>query len=355
MRLHNAFLLTINYLFFTYFRGILKLNYNELNRFLIQNSFSINESSKEILHHFKQKYPAVPYKNELMFIFNDNREFDKKNHLIQLHKRNMGRVPYHIYHYIVMTYAYEGSLTLLVEGTQISLKKGDLIIFDKYVPHSVLRTTQNDLAVNIILAENFFDQAMIKPISSDNILSAFLMELMSHQYKHSHFLQFSTQSIPIISNSFKNILCETFDSMAHSNEIIDYYIMIILNALTRSTSFKTNLDTANLKIQTLIEHVFKYIQAHFTDGNLESMCHELGYNASYISRIIHQYTGKTFKQLVNDQRMNRAKLLLQESGLTISEVAEQVGIHNQTNFYKRFKSLTHLTPKKFRETFTSLK
>ncbi|WP_397326312.1 helix-turn-helix domain-containing protein [Pediococcus ethanolidurans] len=64
-------------------------------------------------------------------------------------------------------------------------------------------------------------------------------------------------------------------------------------------------------------------------------------------------TGKTFKQLVNDQRMNKAKILLQNSNLSISEIADKVGINNQTNFYKRFKKLTKLTSNEFRKAFKS--
>ena len=72
-----------------------------------------------------------------MFIFHHEREFQNHNHIINLHQRKSGCVPMHIFHYIVMTYVYSGTLIMRVEYETITLHQGDIIILDKHVPHSV--------------------------------------------------------------------------------------------------------------------------------------------------------------------------------------------------------------------------
>ena len=51
---------------------------------------------------------------------------------------------------------------------------------------------------------------------------------------------------------------------------------------------------------------------------------------------------------MNDQRMERAKLLLQKTELTIEEIADMLGYPAPSNFYKAFrKSNGGMSPREF--------
>ena len=127
------------------------MDYDELEKLIKSDKTSDKTSSEEILSHFKSKYDMVPYYGDVMFVFHRERQFMNKNHIISLHKRNNGKTPMHIFHYVLITYVYSGSLTMNIEQEKITLKKGDIIILDRHVPHSVEKTGSNDLAINIIL------------------------------------------------------------------------------------------------------------------------------------------------------------------------------------------------------------
>lgn len=328
--------------------GSEKMNYQQLSNFLKSISTFNHASSEDVIKHFQGKYKTVPYKNEQMFVFNNQRPFGHSSHLIQLHKRKMSKIPYHTYHFIVVTYVYEGQITMLIEGKTITLTKGDLIILDKFVPHSVQPTSKNDLGINIILDNKFFEDTVIKT-SEDSSLPSFMIELMSHQYKHNHFLLFSTDKLPIVRNSIQNILCEDLDKSTFSNTIIDNYIMIIFMVLIRLKPIETNFINSDPQTQKIISEVNNYVNKYYQEGELNKLCQQINYSPSHISRVIHQNTGKTFKELINIRRMEKAKLLLQDKSLTVHEVAEKVGIYNMTNFYKRFKLFTGKMPKEYRD------
>ena len=53
---------------------------------------------------------------------------------------------------------YSGTMIITVENDTVTLNAGDVIIFDKHVPHSVAPTSANDLGVNIVLNENYFSK-----------------------------------------------------------------------------------------------------------------------------------------------------------------------------------------------------
>lgn len=325
------------------------MNHEELQAVLTSNIAYSSISEEELIQHFKEKFDCVPYENSEMYIFHHEREFEHRNHLISLHQRNGGRVPMHIFHYIVITYVYEGIFTITVENEAFSLQAGDIIILDKHVPHSVAPTGPGDLGINIILHENYFANRFINKLPAKPLLSQFMIELMNHQHTHNHYLIFHTQKNPLVHDCIQNILCEHFDPKISSDDIIDNFIMILLTDLARNELFNTNLSVQKFKNERLLNEIIEYIQQHYQEGNLKSMCETFGYDPSYTSKLIKQFAGKTFKQMVNEERMKKAMILLQNKELPIYDIAQMVGIHNLTAFYKRFQQYTGLTPKAYRD------
>lgn len=325
------------------------MNYLELESIIDSPKTVANTTDEELIEHFKEKYTIVPFNGNIMFMFNHDREFENKSHIISLHERRSGKVPMHIFHYIVMTYVYSGQLIINVEDRKVTLKQGDIIIFDKHVPHSVERTSDKDLGINIILNDNYFSRRFINHLPDNQLITQFLLELMNHQQTHNHYLVFYTNKDHLIHNCVQNILCEHYDHTLSSDEIIDNYIMILITHLARKNQYNSNLTTKSFKNQELMNDILLYIKNNYQDGNLKNMCHNFGYDPSYTSKLIKQFSGKTFKQLVNEERMKNAAILLHNKNLTIYEIAGKVGISNLTSFYKRFKDYFGCNPQEFRD------
>jgi AraC-like DNA-binding protein len=57
----------------------------------------------------------------------------------------------------------------------------------------------------------------------------------------------------------------------------------------------------------------------------------------------------TFKQLVNETRYRQAMMYLEESKLTLTEIAFVLGYSELSAFNHAFKSWTGLTPRKYRQ------
>ncbi|MGC6767481.1 AraC family transcriptional regulator [Enterococcus sp. LJL128] len=324
------------------------MKYDELEELLWSPSTYSGMADEELLEHFNKKFPVVPFNEEKMFVFHPNREFENKNHIISVHDRKSGKVPMHIFHYIVMTYVYSGTFTLTVEEELVTLKAGDIIILDKHVPHSVAPTGEGDLGINIILNEQFFPNKFINRLPNNQLITTFIIEMMNNRHTHNHYLLFFTKNDALLRNCIQNILCEYFDPRLCSDDIIDNYIMILISHLARESSYNTNLSASKIKNQELINSILDYINQNYQAGNLTDMCAVLGYNPSYISKLIKQFSGKTYKQLINEQRMKKAVILLQNNELPVYEIAEQVGISNLTSFYKRFQAFTNCTPQEYR-------
>lgn len=72
-------------------------------------------------------------------------------------------------------------------------------------------------------------------------------------------------------------------------------------------------------------------------------------NEEYFSRLFKQGTGLTFKDYIQKKKIDRAKILLTESSLSISIVASKVGYDNLSHFSKMFRKITGYTPQEYRK------
>lgn len=74
-----------------------------------------------------------------------------------------------------------------------------------------------------------------------------------------------------------------------------------------------------------------------------------GYSPSYFSRIFKEEMGMTFKESLNEMRVERSKTLLLTTTEPVSTIASIAGFNDQSYFCKTFRRSTGVTPDKFRK------
>lgn len=101
--------------------------------------------------------------------------------------------------------------------------------------------------------------------------------------------------------------------------------------------------------QFILRRVIDYIQVNFEqDISLASIAKIADMSAYHFSRLFKQSIGLTPHQYLIYCRIERAKHLLNQSDLTITQVARSVGFSSQSHFGQHFKRLTGVTPRQFR-------
>lgn len=97
-----------------------------------------------------------------------------------------------------------------------------------------------------------------------------------------------------------------------------------------------------------LQQVIDYIDAHLDqDLSLTELAKVVQISAHYFSQLFKQSIGVTPHQYVIRRRIERAKELLTQNKLTISDVAKIVGFVDQSHFHRHFKRLVGITPKAF--------
>jgi len=101
--------------------------------------------------------------------------------------------------------------------------------------------------------------------------------------------------------------------------------------------------------RSVLRRCLEYIDAHLHhDLRLEDLAHQTGVSASHLIRGFRASTGRTPYQFVLERRVERAKELMQDSRLGLTEIALATGFANQHHLSRVFRKAAGVTPREFR-------
>ena len=89
------------------------------------------------------------------------------------------------------------------------------------------------------------------------------------------------------------------------------------------------------------------------DFSLQSLADLVSSNYKYVSQVVNEYYGKSFKQVLNEQRVREACRQLNDTEryghltLTIEAIGANLGFNSRSNFTVTFKRITGISPSKF--------
>jgi two-component system response regulator YesN len=108
-------------------------------------------------------------------------------------------------------------------------------------------------------------------------------------------------------------------------------------------------ETRHAKNYKRLSKALNFIETHYGDSlTVEQIAKEIYLSPSRLSHIIKSELGITFGDYISKVRVERAKVLLKDRELPISEIALEVGFPDQSYFTKVFKKIERCTPMKFR-------
>ena len=121
--------------------------------------------------------------------------------------------------------------------------------------------------------------------------------------------------------------------------------LIRLYSVAGSKPLPANRGLSVYKL-ALLKH---YINEHLSDViSLEALATVAQISPSYFMTLFKQSTGLSPHQYVMSQRVEKAKMLLTQTKLSIGEIAIQTGFADQSHLTRLMRRYTHLTPKMLR-------
>lgn len=101
---------------------------------------------------------------------------------------------------------------------------------------------------------------------------------------------------------------------------------------------------------TLISsQVLRLIKESKGSISLSECADKVNYHVNHVGKLLKRDTGKTFSELVNEEKMEAAKYMLLTTDYSIAEISEKLSYNNVQNFIRFFKANAHITPSAFRK------
>jgi YesN/AraC family two-component response regulator len=103
--------------------------------------------------------------------------------------------------------------------------------------------------------------------------------------------------------------------------------------------------TASYRLKSTISYINDHLDQNI---NLDLLSGAIGMNPSYFCRVFQQEIGYSPYQFIIRQRVEKAKNLLENRDLSISDIALQCGFASHSHLDRHFHKLVGITPKAYR-------
>lgn len=129
------------------------------------------------------------------------------------------------------------------------------------------------------------------------------------------------------------------DPKAHAPELLQG--MGFLLQTLKAGQAERELDSVERQLLRLIEEVR---QNPATERSIDALAHELGLSTSQFTRRFRAFAGLSPAQFLIEERIARAEAYLQESNLTLAEIAERTGYSDVYFFSRQFRRFRGVPP-----------
>lgn len=186
-------------------------------------------------------------------------------------------------------------------------------------------------------------------------------ELESEQFFLEEVVQVGKNILINILNRFESLFRKSpIEIKLHFNQTVD---VVLYNSFDELKELFKNdiekvikqLDLKNIENKDwLIERAEEYIRTYYTSNiRAHEVADYINISPNYFSTLFKQKTEKSFNEYINELRVEKAKILLEETPFKVNEIAEKVGYQEYKYFVEIFKKLSGLTPTQFRKLLSS--
>ena len=280
----------------------------------------------------------------------DSKKLLQKGKLIQVrpHTRFV-HFPKHTHNYIEMIYMCQGSTTHILNGNEIVLEQGDLLFLNQNAVQEILPAGEDDIAVNFIVLPEFLDTAFSMMGDEENQLRDFLVGALCGRDGETSWMYFHVADILPIQNLIENMVWTIFYDSSNKRSCTQITMGLLFLQLL---NYMDKMETGGSKYDSEITAaVLSYINGHYTNGTLSELSEQMGYDVYWLSREIRRRTGRTYKELLQEKRMQQAVYLLANSEIPVTDIIESIGYDNTSYFYRKFREKYGMSPKEYRKNY----
>lgn len=255
-------------------------------------------------------------------------------------------MPFHRHDATEIMYTIQGYCEVEVQTQpphteKVALKKGEFIIINADVPHRLIV----DESCRMLNVEFRF------PPSKGVFPS--IQELAAEDNLLLSLLEADTAYLVLrdgdeVYHIMKSLVLELDKAMAKSDLMVQLLIAQLLIRIARL--WQESMGSGVAQSERYVKLSMEYLHQNYDrDIQVKDIAGAVNLHPGYLQRIFKALTGQTLMAYLTMIRMEKAKMLLLETDVPISEICDYIGVGSRQYFHMLFKEYTGFTPTDFRK------
>jgi Response regulator containing CheY-like receiver domain and AraC-type DNA-binding domain len=311
------------------------------------NQLQLSNSIKQLQAQFSTLnwcYDDIPSGNtsEKMYHWPGKPEEDI---IITVHNSTGTRELFHRHDFFFFNYTYAGEYNSLSYkyNNSIVIKEHELYAGQPFAGHALFaHDNYETIIIGVLIQKETFFHYFLPFLSANTTLLHFFLDPSTNIYSQ-EFIHFKIENSCGIQLLLEMMIVEYANKQFDTQDILKPLTLSFLTQVARQYT----IVSKNPEEKKLSDQILMYIHEHFNHVSLKEIGNYFSYHPNYISTLLTKETGKSFSQIILEQRMERAIILLKDTTLSISEIGSLLGYSNSSNFHKAFRKYYKMSPRTY--------
>ena len=279
----------------------------------------INSSERQ--HYLLEKHYSFKLKPQLIYVGS-------------LDKQGGWREELHSHNFLEIIFIVDGSGKVTIGNSEeYNIRKGDIVIYNAGIPHCEKSSAEDPMEARFIA----FDKLEMTDLPPNWLLPPDYSQIYHTGDMYRTFLKYFTGLIEETEQK-KRLYVEISQNMSKT---LLMYLFRLINRTEKTVSL--------FESGKLLESAVGYINDHYKENiTLEDISRSCNINKYYLSHVFSQAYGESIGKYIKQFRLNKACEMLQNTKMSVREIAESIGVLDISYFCRVFKKEKGMTPLEYR-------
>lgn len=256
---------------------------------------------------------------------------------------------FHEHDFFELACVLSGHCTNYIGDQKIELCAGDVLILAPHKKHAICTYEDDCVIINILIRSSTFEQHFMNILPDNDLIYNFFFRTL-YSSSDMPYLIFRTGEESLLTNYVLQLYREYQRNKRYKNTMINSLISLFFVVLLRN--YEKDVVIPGMNPSVMNENtifILQYMQKHYATITLSHLAEFFNYSERQMQRIITSATGLSFSENIKKLRMAHAAEMLENSNLTVQEIASRLGYYDASNFRQLFKKYYNRTPRQYRD------
>ncbi len=252
---------------------------------------------------------------------------------------------FHRQDFFFLNFAYRRDYRALSAASDnlLTIKENDCYIGQPFSGYAIRGESEEDIVIiGVLIQRDTFFREYLSALAVDNALFHFFLDPQTDRFSENRIHLTFGDAHPV-RKILELMVLEYADKKEDTQAVLKPMTLALLMHIARAY----RKESAKTESQALSDRIIRYIGEYPDKATLGTTAAHFSYHPNYISALLRQKTGRTFSEILLEQRMDRALALLKGTSLSVEEVSAMVGYQDASNFYRAFRAYYHVSPREY--------